>query len=59
MVRNLPDGRVELIAEGSRQELEAFREGIREAGLKGFIRDEQVQWGEASEEYRGFNIGRW
>ena len=27
IVRNLPDGRVELIAEGAREELEAFRAG--------------------------------
>ena len=33
-VRNLPDGRVELTAEGPREELEAFRTGIREAGLE-------------------------
>ena len=58
-VRNLPDGRVELIAEGSREELEAFREGILESGLRGFVRDEQVSWSEASGEYQGFEIGRW
>ena len=44
-VRNLPDGRVELIAEGARAELEAFRAAIRDAGLAGFIRDEQVDLG--------------
>ena len=32
-VRNLPDGRVELVAEGAREELEAFRAAIRNAGL--------------------------
>jgi acylphosphatase len=58
-VRNLPDGRVHLVAEGSRAELEAFREGIRDSGLRGFIRNEQVDWSEASGEYRGFEIGRW
>ncbi|MCU0787102.1 MAG: acylphosphatase [Verrucomicrobia bacterium] len=59
MVRNLPDGRVELVAEGSREELEAFRQGVRDAGLGGFIRSEQVRWAEATGEYRGFEIGRW
>ena len=57
--RNLPDGRVELIAEGDREELEAFRDGVLESGLSGFIRDENIQWSEASGEYRGFEIGRW
>ncbi len=58
-VRNLADGRVELVAEGSREELDAFREGIRQSGLRGFIRDEQVQWSEPTGEFRGFEIGRW
>lgn len=58
-VRNLPDGRVELIAEGRREELEAFREAIRNSGLKSLIRDEPVEWTEPSGEYRGFEIGRW
>jgi acylphosphatase len=58
-VLNLPDGRVELVAEGSREELEAFRSAIQKSGLGGFIRDETVQWSEATGEYRGFEIGRW
>jgi acylphosphatase len=57
-VRNLPDGRVELIAEGPREELEAFRKAIREAGLENFIRNEDVNWGEATGECRGFEIVR-
>jgi acylphosphatase len=57
-VRNLPDGRVELVAEGERAELEAFRAAIPEAGLQGFIRDEQVAWGPASGGFRGFVIIR-
>ena len=55
-VRNLSDGRVELTAEGAREELEAFRAGIRDAGLKAFIRDENVTWSTAQNEFRGFEI---
>ena len=55
-VRNLPDGRVELLAEGARDELEAFRQGIRDAGLEHFIRNEDVHWSEASGNLRGFEI---
>ena len=58
IVRNLPDGRVELVAEGSREELEAFRDAIRGAGLAGFIRDESVSWGDAQNEFHGFEIVR-
>ena len=57
-VRNLPDGRVELIAEGQRPELEQFRAAILAAGLAGFIRDEQVTWATAKNELRGFEIVR-
>lgn len=55
-VRNLADGRVELIAEGLREELEAFRAAIRDSGLAGFIRDEKVTWSDAKNESRGFEI---
>jgi acylphosphatase len=55
-VRNLADGRVELVAEGLREELEAFREAIRESGLDHFITQEQVAWSEAAGEFRGFGI---
>jgi len=55
-VRNLLDGRVELIAEGDKAELEAFRAAIRDSGLAGFIRDENVLWSDAKNDIRGFNI---
>ncbi len=57
-VRNLPDGRVELIAEGLREELVAFRSAIPEAGLARFIRNEDVTWSEAAGALRGFEIIR-
>jgi acylphosphatase len=57
-VRNLADGRVELLAEGSRVELDAFRQGIRDAGLDHFIEKEDLVWNEAKNEFRGFEIVR-
>jgi acylphosphatase len=58
MVRNLPDGRVELTAEGARAELEAFRTAIRDAGLAGLIRDEAITWSDAQNVMHGFEIVR-
>ena len=58
IVRNLSDGRVELVAEGAHAELESFRAAIHDAGLAGFIRDEQVTWADANNEFRGFEIVR-
>lgn len=57
-VRNLPDGRVELIAEGARDELEAFRDAIRGAGLGSLVRDEKVTWSEGQNDLQGFEIVR-
>ncbi len=57
-IRNLPDGRVELVAEGGRAELDAFRTAILDAGLAGFIRDEQVSWADVQNEFKGFEIVR-
>ena len=58
IIRNLPDGRVELIAEGRHAELADFRIAILDAGLAGFISDEQVTWLPAKNEFRGFEIVR-
>ena len=55
-VRNLADGRVELIAEGLRDELEGFQQAIRESGLGSLIANEETVWEEAKNEFRGFAI---
>jgi len=57
-VRNLPDGKVELIAEGTQSELKAFSEAIRDSGLGHFIEKEAVSWAEAQNQFRGFEIVR-
>lgn len=57
-VRNLPDGRVELIAEGDRAELLAFQQAVRDEGLAGFVRHEAVAWEPATGQFRGFEIVR-
>ena len=56
IVRNLPDGRVELLAEGLKDELEAFQQGIRESGLGPLISHEEMQWEEPKGGFRGFEI---
>jgi acylphosphatase len=54
-VRNLPDGRVELVAEGNRQEIDAFLEAIRDR-LANHIRDERCDVGPATGEFSRFDI---
>ena len=55
-VRNLPDGRVELVAEGPREELEGFRKAIQDSEVGGFIADEVLAWSDATGAFRGFEI---
>jgi acylphosphatase len=57
-VKNLADGRVELLVEGEREELEAFQAAIPEAGLRRFIRETQAEWSNGTGEFRGFEIAR-
>jgi acylphosphatase len=55
-VRNLPDGRVELIAEAPKSELKAFLEGIAQGELSGFIAKQIESWQPAQGNLRGFVI---
>jgi acylphosphatase len=57
-VRNLPDGRVELVTEGEKPELEAFRRAIQDSEVGGLVRHEDVAWGTAEGLFRGFEIVR-
>ncbi|HXF82110.1 MAG TPA: acylphosphatase [bacterium] len=54
-VRNLPDGRVEAVAEGLRGSVEAFLEALRRGPAGALVRDVDVQW-EAPEGRSGFEI---
>ena len=56
-VRNQPDGRVELIAEGARAELKAFLEGIAASELSSFIAKQHETWSPGEGNLRGFVIG--
>ena len=56
IIRNLSDGRVELIAEGVKEELEAFQQAVHDSGLGHLIDDEQASWSEARGDFCGFEI---
>ncbi len=55
-VRNLSDGRVELVVEGQKSELDEFRQAIRLSELGHFIRSEEIQWLEPKNEFHDFEI---
>jgi len=57
-VRNLPDGRVELLAGGLLGEVDGFLQAIAESELTGFIKNQQAHPVDASAvvELNGFSI---
>ncbi len=55
-VRNLTDGRVEVVAEGEQGELEAYLDAIAASEIHAFVRDRTVSWSPATGEWRDFCI---
>ena len=58
VVRNLPDGRVEMVAEGGRAELDEFLKAVEDSEVGGFIRRADATWADARNEFHGFEIVR-
>lgn len=54
-VKNMPDGRVEVISEGVRSVLETFLSDINE-NMSGYISDSQVEWECGNEEFVSFEV---
>jgi acylphosphatase len=52
--RNLPDGRVAVVAEGPRPACEALLESLRGDGAPGRVDDVVVQWADARGGFTGF-----
>ena len=55
-VKNLADGRVELLAEGEEDLLKTFLERIRTGTLMSHIQREEVQWTDATGKFKTFGI---
>jgi acylphosphatase len=56
-VKNLHDGRVEIVAQADEQVLLAFLERIKN-NFSRVIRDEQVSWESALDNFKDFSITR-
>ena len=54
-VKNLSDGRVELLAEGEETELQRFSQMLCER-MKNYIRDKEMEWNTATNKFCEFEI---
>ncbi len=57
-VRNLPDGRVELIAEGMKESLQALVEWCGSGPSQARVDDVDVRWEESRDEFDSFEVRR-
>jgi acylphosphatase len=55
-VRNLPDGRVEFIAEGTKGLLTEFLKDMKRGPKSGHVADLQIDWGNYTAEFKDFKI---
>jgi acylphosphatase len=55
-VKNLFDGRVEIVAEGERERLERLIAAVRQGPPLAHVEDADVEWLESTGEFEGFKI---
>ncbi len=57
-VRNLPDGTVEVMAQGTSERLETLLEHLRQGPFGATVREVETHWLEPTDEYDRFEIRR-
>jgi acylphosphatase len=57
-VRNTYSGKVEVTAEGSRSDLEAFLNKLRQGPRSAFVTEVQADWMDATGEFVRFDVSR-
>ena len=55
-VKNLRDGRVEVVAEADEATLQKFLDTLQSSSMKNFIQDVEISWSNASETFHEFEI---
>ena len=55
-VRNLPDGRVEALAEGPEKVLNKFLDRIASGPMKSYIRGVEIHWESPTGEFNDFQV---
>ena len=54
-VRNIADGSVEVVAEGSKQMIQSFMEDIKHE-MESCIRKTQIDWSQATGDFKNFQV---
>ena len=55
-VKNLPDSRVELVAEGAKGELETLLEKILQSQVGCYVQKTDCSWGKPTQEFHDFTV---
>ena len=55
-VKNLEDGRVEIVVEGKEEDIKGFLDKISKGQLGRYIIDTELSWGKSTKEFDGFGI---
>jgi acylphosphatase len=55
-VKNLEDGRVEIIAEGKEKDINGFLDNISKSQLARYIKNTELSWDSPTGEFNGFDI---
>lgn len=55
-VKNMPDGRVEVLCEGSRAQVEALIQGLKSGPLGAYIRKVACDWQKPTGEFSDFSV---
>ena len=55
-VKNLPDGRVEIVCEGLRPKVEALLKNIQDSLLGPYIKKVDCKWEEPTREFKDFRV---
>ena len=55
-VKNLANGKVEVVAEGDETDLKDFLKAVESGELRGYIREVQTEWEAAKGEFKHFGV---
>ncbi|MBI3316565.1 MAG: acylphosphatase [Candidatus Omnitrophica bacterium] len=55
-VRNLSNGKVEIVAEGEEAALKDFLQAIKNSSMRPFIRETEIAWAQAQNHFTEFGI---